>query len=170
MRVRTGYSITLQTPGPTPMVLLLNVRPERQADLETPETIRFDPPVASSQHVDGFGNVATRIVAPGGPITMSADFVIRDSGREDDQAPGAREIPVADLPAEVLPYLLGSRYCDTDKLSQTAWNLFGTVPPGWSRVQSIVDYAHGRLRFDYQQADATLAWGRAVDFLKEQVR
>ena len=155
MRVKTGYRIALETQGPTAMTLLLNVRPERRADIETPETITFDPPVPSTQHVDGFGNVATRIVAPGGRITMSADFVIRDSGLPDAVVPEAREIPVADLPTDVLQFLLGSRYCDTDKLSQTAWDRFGTVQPGWGRVQAIVDYAHNRLKFDYMQADAT---------------
>ena len=155
MRVRAGFDLAFETFGPTPMNLLLNVRPERQGDLETLETIVFDPPVPATRHVDCFGNVATRILAPGGRIAMSADFVIRDCGEPDEVAPDAREIPVQDLPDEVLPFLLGSRYCDTDKLSQTAWNAFGSLPTGWSRVQAIVDYAHQRLRFDYQQADAT---------------
>ena len=151
----TSHGLAFDTLGPTPMNLLLNVRPERQGDLVTPEVIRFDPPVPASQHVDAFGNVCTRIVAPGGRLTMAADFVIADSGLPDDQAPEARQIAVQDLPDAVLPYLLGSRYCDTDKLSQTAWSLFGSGPEGWARVQAIVDYAHRRLRFDYQQADAT---------------
>jgi transglutaminase-like putative cysteine protease len=155
MQIRTGFTIAFDTNGPTPMNLLLNIRPERRNDLITPEVIMFDPPVAARQHVDGFGNVCTRIVAPGGRITMSADFVIADSGLPDDYAPDAREIPVQDLPDDVLVYLLGSRYCDTDKLSQTAWALFGGIAPGWGRVQAIVDYAHNRLRFDYQMADAT---------------
>jgi len=155
MQIRTGFTIAFDTNGPTPMNLLLNIRPERRDDLITPEVITFDPPVAARQHVDGFGNVCTRIVAPGGRITMSADFVIADSGLPDEDAPDAREIPVQDLPDDVLVYLLGSRYCDTDKLSQTAWALFGGIAPGWGRVQAIVDYAHNRLRFDYQMADAT---------------
>ena len=155
MRIRCGYTVALDTFGPTPMVLLLNVRPERQADLRSRETIAFDPPVAARQFRDAFGNVATRILVLGGRITMSADFEIEDHGRLDDHAPDARHIPVQDLPDEVLPFLLGSRYCDTDKLSQTAWHLFGSTPEGWSRVQAIVNYAHGRLRFDYMQADAT---------------
>ena len=155
MQIRTGFTIAFDTNGPTPMNLLLNIRPERRNDLITPEVIMFDPPVAARQHVDGFGNVCTRIVAPGGRITMSADFVIADSGLPDEDAPDAREIPVQDLPDDVLVYLLGSRYCDTDKLSQTAWALFGGIAPGWGRVQAIVDYAHNRLRFDYQMADAT---------------
>jgi transglutaminase-like putative cysteine protease len=155
MLIRCGYTLALDTFGPTPMVLLLNVRPERQPDLRSRETIAFDPPVQARRFRDPFGNVATRIHVPGGRITMSADFEIEDHGCPDAHAPEARQVPVEDLPDEVLPFLLGSRYCDTDKLSQTAWNLFGTAPEGWARVQAIVDYAHGRLRFDYMQADAT---------------
>ncbi|MBA9061713.1 transglutaminase-like putative cysteine protease [Methylobacterium fujisawaense] len=155
MHIRTGFSIAFDTFGPTPMNLLLNVRPELRRDLVTPEVITFDPPVAARQHVDALGNVCTRLVAPGGRITMTADFTIADSGRPDDQAPDARQIAVQDLPDDVLTFLLGSRYCDTDKLSQTAWSLFGATPEGWARVQAIVDFAHNRLRFDYQQADAT---------------
>jgi transglutaminase-like putative cysteine protease len=137
------------------MNLLLNVRPERQSDLVSPEVITFDPPVAARQHVDAFGNVCTRVVAPGGRITMAADFTIADSGLPDDLAPEAGQIPVAALPDEALMFLLGSRYCDTDKLSGIAWSLFGETPEGWARVQAIVDFVHGHLRFNYQEADAT---------------
>ena len=155
MRIRTGFTIGYDTYGPTPMTLLLSVRPERQDDLLTAETITFDPPLPSRQHRDPFGNVATRILVPGGRVTMSADFEIADDGEPDAYEPGACQIPVQDLPDAVLPYLLGSRYCDTDKMSWTAWNLFGQAPTGWSRVQAIVDYVHGRLTFDYMQADST---------------
>ncbi len=155
MLVQTGFTIAFNTFGPTPMNLLLNVRPERRADLVTPEVIAFDPPVPATQHIDAFGNVCTRIVAPGGRIAMSVDFTIRDSGTPDAFAPEACQHPVQDLPDAVLPYLLGSRYCDTDKLSAIAWSLFDATPEGWARVQAIVDFVHDHLRFDYQQADNT---------------
>ncbi|RAI58205.1 transglutaminase-like domain-containing protein [Roseicella frigidaeris] len=155
MYIRTGYTLSFETNGPTPMSLLLSVRPERRGDLRSSDVIAFDPPVPATQHLDAFGNTMTRIVAPGGPLTISADFLIEDSGLLDEAAPEARQIPPAELPDEVLPFLLGSRYCDTDKLSQIAWNLFGTAPEGWGRVQAIVDFVHNRLRFDYQLADAT---------------
>ena len=100
MLVQTGFTIAFNTFGQTPMNLLLNVRPERRADLVTPEVIAFDPPVPATQHVDAFGNVCTRIVAPGGRITMSADFTIGDSGEPDAFAPQARQHPVQDLPDE----------------------------------------------------------------------
>ena len=155
MQIRAGFNISFHTFGPTPINLLLSVQPDRQADLITPEVITFDPPVPATQHIDAFGNVCTRIVAPGGSITMAADFLVEDSGEPDAYAPEARQHPIEELPDDVLPFLLGSRYCDTDKLSQLAWNTFGHTPEGWARVQAIVEYAHNQLQFDYQQADCT---------------
>ncbi|MGY2050697.1 transglutaminase-like domain-containing protein [Methylobacterium sp. JK268] len=155
MKIRTGYSIAFDTVAPTPMVLMLSVHPSRVDDLLTPETILFDPPVPARAYRDGFDNVCTRIVAPAGRIRMAADFTVRDSGEPDLQAPHARQVPVAELPDATLPFLMGSRYCDTDKLAATAWQLFGQVPEGWGRVQAIVDFVHRHIRFDYMQADAT---------------
>jgi transglutaminase-like putative cysteine protease len=155
MHIRIGYTLAFNTFGPTPMNLLLSVHPERAADLVTPEVITFDPPVPARQFTDPFGNVCTRIVAPSDRISMSADFIIRDSGKPDPIALDAVQHPVEDLPDDVLPFLLGSRYCDTDKLSNIAWSLFGNTPPGWARVQAIADFVHNHIRFDYQKADDT---------------
>jgi transglutaminase-like putative cysteine protease len=155
MQIRAGYSLGFETFGPTPINFLLSVVPERRRDLLTSENIRFDPSVPVRQELDVFGNVVTRIVAPGGRLEVSTDFLITDTGRPDDCAPSAREIPVQELPNDVLPFLLGSRYCETEKLSQLAWNVFGSSWRGWQRVQTVADYAHNRLRFDYQKADAT---------------
>jgi transglutaminase-like putative cysteine protease len=105
--------------------------------------------------LDVFGNVVTRILAPAGLFNVSTDFLIADTGRPDDCAPSAMEIPIHELPNDVLPFLLASRYCDTDKLSQLAWNVFGSSWRGWQRVQTVANYVHNRLRFDYQKADAT---------------
>jgi transglutaminase-like putative cysteine protease len=155
MHIRIGYTLAFNTFGPTPMNLLLSVHPERAADLVTPEVITFDPPVPARQFTDPFGNICTRIVAPSDRISMSADFIIRDSGKPDPIALDAVQHPVEDLPDDVLPFLLGSRYCDTDKLSNIAWSLFGNTPPGWARVQAIADFVHNHIRFDYQKADDT---------------
>jgi transglutaminase-like putative cysteine protease len=50
---------------------------------------------------------------------------------------------------------MGSRYCETDRLSQVAWNLFGHIEPGWGRVQAICDFVHERITFNYQNARST---------------
>ena len=159
MRIRAGYEIIFDCPVPVPMMLTLSVHTSRQGDLETPDWIRTDPVVPVNKYVDGFGNVCSRILAPAGRTTLSADFVIRDTGLVDDYAPDAPQIPVEDLPDEVLIFLLGSRYCETDRLSNVAWSLFEGTTPGWARVQAICDYAHNHIAFDYQLARPTRsAW------------
>jgi transglutaminase-like putative cysteine protease len=155
MKIRTGFDIAFTLSQPTPMILMLSVHPARTGDVLTPQAIRFDPPVEAREYRDVFDNICHRIVAPPGQLTIAADFTVQDSGQPDPVVPEARQIPVQDLPDDVLIFLLGSRYCDTDKLSQTAWSLFGGTPEGWARVQAIVDYTHERIRFDYQRADAT---------------
>jgi transglutaminase-like putative cysteine protease len=155
MKIRTGFDIGFTLSQPTPMILMLSIHPSRLADLLSPQEIAFDPPLPAHEYRDLFDNICHRIVAPPGQLVSSADFTVRDSGESDPVVPEARQIPVQDLPDGVMVYLLGSRYCDTDKLSQTAWSLFGTAPEGWGRVQAIVDYTHERIRFDYQRADAT---------------
>jgi transglutaminase-like putative cysteine protease len=83
---------------------------------------------------------------------MRNDFLIADRGLPDEVAIEARQLEVGDLPDDMLVYLLGSRYCDTQKLSALAWSLFGGVTPGWQRVQAICDYAHDRICFGYEHA------------------
>ena len=155
MRLRAGYQISYDLPAPTPMLLTLSVHPSRRDDLETPDWVRTDPLVQVNQYIDSFGNICSRVRAPAGRFVLSADFAIRDTGAADLQAPHVGQLDVQALPDEVILYLLGSRYCETDRLSDVAWNLFGHTPLGWSRVQAIVDFVHDHVRFDYLQASPT---------------
>ncbi|KIZ43107.1 MULTISPECIES: transglutaminase family protein [Rhodopseudomonas] len=163
MKIRAGFNIAYECSQDTPMNLLLSVHPSRMQHVVGEHQIRFSPEVASRDFLDMFGNVCTRIVAPPGRIDISNAFLIEDSGLPDDTAPGARQLPVAELPDEALIYLLGSRYCDTDKLSNLAWSMFGGIPTGWERVQAICDYVHTRIQFGYQfaRSDRTASEGHA---------
>ncbi|MDQ2801205.1 MAG: transglutaminase family protein [Pseudomonadota bacterium] len=159
MQIRAGYEISYDCAQPTPMLLMLSVHPSRTPDLLTPERMTFDPPVASMEYQDLFGNRCTRIVAPAGRLTVTNDFVVTDSGEPDVNVPHAVQHKVEDLPDEAVVFLLGSRYCETDLLSDTAWSLFGTTPPGWRRVQAICAYVHQRITFGYEHARPTkTAW------------
>lgn len=165
MLIRIGFDITYASPQATPMVLMLSVHPSRRNDLVTPDALLTAPFVKCSTYTDMFGNLCTRLVAPPGEIHLSADALVRDSGLPDPTTLDAPEIPVANLPSDVLAYLLGSRYCETDQLVQTAWNLFGHTQPGWSRVQAIVDFVHQHIEFGYQHARPTKT---AFDAFREQ--
>ncbi len=163
MRIRLGCRFQLDLPQQTPIIALLNVHFSRAGDLEYPDHLRTTPSVPLTAYRDGFGNWCTRMVAPAGQFTIETDAVIRDSGLPDPVVSGAREIAVEALPDETLVYLLGSRYCDTDLLSDTAWQLFQNVPPGWQRVQAIMDFAHRHIRFDYLAARSTRSARQAYD-------
>lgn len=155
MRIKAGYRIAYNCPAPTPMLLMVNVRPERRADLETPDTLTTSPSLAHRTYLDSFGNLCTRLVAPPGHTSFETLFIVRDSGEPDPVLPAADQTPIDDLPDEAIQFLLPSRYCDMEQLTDLAWKRFGSITPGWRRVQSIVDYVHERVFFGYQHARAT---------------
>ena len=159
MLLRVGFDLTYDCAQPTPMIVHLNVHYSKAADIVRADFLVTSPPVALSQYRDSFGNWCTRLVAPEGGIRLTSDALVRVSGEPDEQAPDAIQHQVEDLPSDTLIFLLGSRYCETDKLSDIAWALFGNFPTGWSRVQAICAFVHQHIRFDYQQASSTRsAW------------
>src|SRR5579872_1432493 len=164
MKIRAGYDVTYDCPQPTPMILMLSVHPSRQPDLITPDRPKLNPPLAANAYRDGFGNLCHVIHAPAGRTTLAADFLINDSGKPDDVAPEAVQHPLEKLPVETLVYLLGSRYCETDRFMQFAWAQFVRHPKGWPLVQAICDYVHGHLEFGYKHANpAKTAWSAHAD-------
>lgn len=166
MRMRLGYRLTLQVPAPTPMILLLNVHHSRASDLERPDFMIADPAVPLESYRDGFGNWCNRMVAPAGQMVISAEAVLRDAGQPDPVVPAAMQHPVEQLPSDTLPYLLPSRYCETDVLSDFAWSQFSQTPLGWARVQAVCDFVHNHVRFGYEHSRPTRT---AVETLSEAV-
>jgi transglutaminase-like putative cysteine protease len=159
MKIRLGYELIYDCPQPTPMILTLSVHYTRISDLIIPDHLITDPPVPLTAYRDSYGNWCSRIVAPRGLLRLSTDALVKDNGQPDVVAWQARQIPVQELPDDTLLFLLGSRYCETDRLSETAWQLFGQSPTGWGRVQAICDYVHNHLTFGYQHARRTkTAW------------
>jgi transglutaminase-like putative cysteine protease len=159
MQIRVGFEMIHDCPQPTPIIFNLNVHHTRVSDLIGRDDLMFDPPVPMSAYRDSFGNWCTRVVAPKGLSKVSANALLNDTGLPDPTVLDARQVPVQDLPEETLLFLLGSRYCETDRLSDTAWSLFGQVPKGWPLVKAICDYVHDRITFGYAHASPTkTAW------------
>lgn len=169
MQIRYGYRIEIVCDQPTAFVTMLDVHPSRRHDLVAPDEMRAtgllapDTPLVIDQHLDQFGNICRRMVAPAGGIRLEASGTARDSGLPDAVAPAAREVPPAEMPADALVFLLGSRYCETDRLMDTAWSLFGQIQPGWSRVQAVVDFVHNHLTFGYAFARNTRTAAEAFE-------
>jgi transglutaminase-like putative cysteine protease len=155
MHIRLGYDIRFQNYAEIPFIAMLNVHPSRQQDLCEPDILQTDPDVRIEQYMDAFGNICSRFLAPVGDFKLFSSSLIQDSGAEDPVCFEARQLPVVDLPPETLRFLLASRYCETDILSNTAIALFGHTTPGWPRVQAIVEWVHNYVTFGYQFARPT---------------
>ena len=152
MLIRAGFELAFKCTAPTPLMLQVHVHPEREGDLEQPEYLKTTPYIPYSSYIDAFGNRCTRLLAPAGVLKLTNALRIRDGGVQETIPWGAKQTLVNELPDTVLVYLLGSRYCDTDRLATQAWSLFGKIEPGWLRVQAILDYVHERLTFGYEHA------------------
>lgn len=155
MKIRIGYEMIYDLPQPTPMILVLGTHFTRASDIIVPDYLTSDPVVQVNPYRDGFGNWCSRIVAPAGRMRLAADGMIRDTGLPDPVVRSAGQHAVEELPADTIVYLLGSRYCETDRMSDMAWKLFERHVPGWQRVQAICDYVHNHIQFGYEHARPT---------------
>jgi len=150
MLIDIGYELVFQVPRPAAMLLMLYLHPDKAPALQRPERIGVEPETPVEDFADGFGNRAARIVAPPGTVRIRYDNVVADSGRVEPRIDALRLHGAHELPAECWPYLLASRYCEVDRLSQMAWDLFGQTPESWERVQAVLDWVHGNVTFGYE--------------------
>lgn len=168
MQIRIGYRLVYEFEQATPLLAVVNVHHSRVGDLVAPDTMVTTPSVPSDGYHDGFGNWCHRLVAPAGRFQMEADTIIEDLGQPDEIPGDAIQEPVEALPPDTLVYLLPSRYCESDRLPEMAWELFGTTPPNWQRVQAVSQWVHDHISFGYQWASPTksahdaLSEGRGV--------
>jgi len=166
MLIRLGYDIQFDIPAITPMVALLHVHPSREPDLVEPDLLQIDPAIDAHEYIDGFGNRCTRFVAQPGRIRLLNSTLIEDSGRPDEVNEQAREVPVGEVPDEYLCYLLNSRYCEVDRFSSIAFDLFGHTSPGWARVRAICSWVNWKVTFSYPHARPTKS---ALDVYTERI-
>lgn len=155
MLIRVGYEMSFHFKFPTPLILLLHLHPDCAASIVEPETFAALPDVPISHYRDVFDNHCTRLLAPAGLVTFTGNAVVEDAGYPDPTHPTLRQHNVEDLPSECLQFLLASRYCEVDKLSSAAWDLFENTPPGWERVQAICDWVHENILYGHEYASPT---------------
>jgi transglutaminase-like putative cysteine protease len=163
MRIRVGCQMGYELQQATPMIVMLNVHASRVSDLEQPDYLVTTPSVSVEGYRDSLGNWCNRFVAPAGRFELKTETVVRDSGQWDITDPSAEQIQVQNLPSDSLLFLLGSRYCETDRLSDLAWRLFEKTPVGWARVQAICEYVHNHIAFGYEHSRPTRTAVEAFD-------
>jgi transglutaminase-like putative cysteine protease len=152
MFIRIGFDIAYSFPQPTEMILMLYTHPERSSFLMRPERLSSEPAIAIEEFIDIYGNRCARAFCPGGRLHFRSDNIVVDGGLPDILKPDARQHAIHELPTDALLYLLGSRYCEIEKLTDIAWELFGHGPTGWGRVQAICDWVHSHVAFAHEAA------------------
>ena len=155
MKIRIGYELELDIAQPTAIVLMLHVHSSRIGDLVEPDRMNISPYQPTRFYYDLFGNPCVRLFAPAGMLSISADTIIRDSGQPEAWPIDQPAVPVESLPDEALHFLMPSRYCEVEQLSQFAWDTFGALRPGWWQVKAIMDWCKLNIEFGYQYARVT---------------
>jgi transglutaminase-like putative cysteine protease len=155
MRIRIGHELVFEVPRPTAILLMLYAHPDATAALEEPERLAVEPALPVEDFVDWFGNRAGRLIAPAGTLRLRYDNVARDGGQPEPVIDGLPLVPVAELPPECWRYLLASRYCEVDRMTAIAWDLFGQTPESWQRVRAVIDWVHDNVTFGYQYSRPT---------------
>ncbi len=153
MHIRYGFRIDMDFAQPTSIVTALDVHPSRRGDIVKESGLPERLAAPHQSFVDPFGNMCRRIEAQPGRLSLTCDGVIRDSGIPDRFAANAAHMPVSALPTGILTYLYGSRYCETDLLSDFAWQTFGDIEGGHNKVSAVVEFVHRHLRFGYEYAN-----------------
>lgn len=148
MRIHVGCEFIQTAPWDVHTVLQVEVRPSEGQVLvhEEWDNAMTD---TSTGYVDTYGNRCRRITLEAGASTIRYDAWLDVPPVVDQSCESATEWRAADLPDEVLLYTLPSRFCPSDELATSAFQLFGPVEPGWTRVQAIVDWVHNQVAFDY---------------------
>ena len=165
MHIRVGCEFQYEATWPTPTVML--VEPHRDgAHTIVREEWKITPDIEKHAYYDIYGNLCQRLVLPQGAHSLSYDAVVKVSDDWDPVAPETPQLPVEDLPDDTLLYTLPSRFCQSDALSDTAWQLFGNSEPGWKRVQAVCDWVHEHIRFQYGTSTPLTS---AVDVYEQSV-
>ena len=155
MLIKIGYEVIFNNPAPVNMLLALYTHPDQAHVLGKPERLIVTPDAPIQNYTDAYGNRIGRVLAPAGPFKLYYDNIAEDSGKPEPRIDGARLHPVEELPSDCMEFLLPSRYCEVDQMTQMAWDLFGNTPFSWERVQAVINWVHSNIQFGYQFARAT---------------
>lgn len=145
MWLHASCSLEFDAAVASPFLLMLRPRSGTQQWVAREQYV-LDPSVPAVEFTDPFGNLCQRLVAPAGPFSIrtSVDVEAADAA---DSAPGAYFIEVQQLPVETLPFLLPSRYCESDRFTEMASSIVQECAPGYDQCAAIVNYIRGALQY-----------------------
>lgn len=164
INLRVGCEFKYDVSAPTVATVQVRPRSDSNHQLVT-ETWSTDRTVPIDEYADFYGNPVKRLVMPAGQVKVGYDAIVAVPTEPDPDASRSPQLPVAQIPGELLHFTLPSRYCLSDQLMNTAWTLFGQSEPGAARVQAICDWVHANIQFQYGASNPLTT---AVDVLESR--
>lgn len=156
MHIRVGCEFQYDATWPAPTVLLVRARDDDPHRI-LHERWMPEPDLSTHDYYDLYQNRCQRVTLPVGPSSLTYDAVVEISGEPDEVNTSAIQHPVEQLPDDVIVFTLPSRYCLSDALSNTAWELFGGSAMGWGRVQAVCDWIHDNITYGLKSTGLTTA-------------
>lgn len=153
MQLRVGAEFLYTSTYPTPATVLVQPHPE---NIATFLEASWDTGGRLHEFTDLYGNRATRLVIPVGDTRIRYDALVEVPDEPDATDENAVQTPVDELPDDALHFTLASRYCLSDALLGTAWELFGNTDPGWARVQAVCDWIHDNIHYGHEHESTPL--------------
>lgn len=173
MLIRSEFDIQFQLPVPLTMVAMLRLHPSLDSSLQQAESLKVEhiAPETTSElrvhtYLDGFGNRCQRFSAPEGRLKLAGSSLVLVDENAHETGEQTIQHPIEELPDEILQFLLSSRYCEVDRMSQIACELFASATEGWNRAVTIRDWVHDHVQFDYKAARPTKT---ALDVFTERI-
>jgi transglutaminase-like putative cysteine protease len=161
LTVRVGCSLAYEVSVPTSVLFVLKPRLEGRV-LVMQERLSFGIGLPAYEFQDSHGNITYRSMFMPGRNEIRHDALVAVSSLPDSRELVVPMLPVGELPCELLRYTLPSRYCDSDKLMDFAWNQFGSVPHGLARVQAICDWVHQNIEYRYMSGRSDLSASEVI--------
>lgn len=164
MRIQVGCEFVYKAEVPTHAVV--QVEPRLDGEVRAlEERWVTSPQIGMARYVDAYDNVCRRATICAGASSLRYDALLQLPDVPDPEHLEAVELAPEDLPDDVLMYTLPSRFCPSYDLADDAWALFGSMAPGWRRVQAIVDWVHSEITFGYLDTSPLIT---AVDVLNNR--
>ncbi len=159
LTVRIGCALVYVTP--VPVTLLLNLKPRRDPwQLLQEEKLMLGSNLPAEEFEDTHGNIVYRLMLQPGTNEIRHDAIVAVPPTADNHGfgPGVAVMP-ADLPPALLRYTLPSRYCDSDRMLDFAWQKFGALPPGRPQVEAVCDWVHAHIEYRFGSGSPEIsAW------------
>ena len=159
--VRVGCNLAYETTVPTPVLFVLRPRLEGRV-LVMQEKLSFGIGLPTYEFQDSHGNITYRSTLMPGRNEIRHDALVAVSSLPDSREIQGNIVSVGQLPSDMLRYTLPSRYCDSDKLMDFAWQLFGQIPHGLQRVQAICDWVHNNSESRFASGRADLSASEVI--------